>query len=277
MSKKIVVSLFLLFFASNVALAADYWIGGTTDWTAGSNWGAGSQPTSTTFVDIRHDAWVANFPVIASGQTATSGEIRMNPGYGAARTVSITVDGGTLNAHKQIYVSNVGGDGDLIINSGEVNVGITANPWVAVGCEGSNGRVFMNGCTFNSGLLGLSQWFGTAGTGQAFISGGVINTTGIIVGSDLANYFEFSKNLADGGGKIVDVMDMDDVDFDSWKTTVADWITDGQITSTVGTIQVDYSSVGETRTTEIYSIPEPMSIALLGSGGLLLRRRKRRK
>jgi hypothetical protein len=274
MSKKIVVSLFLLVFAANVA-AYDYWVGTSTDWTDPANWGT-AVPDSTDWLDFRSDAWVAYYPVITAGQTATSAEIRMNPGYGA-QIPSITVDGGTLNAHKQIYLSNVGGDGDLIINSGEVNVGITANPWVAVGCEGSNGRVFMNGGTFNSGLLGLSQWFGTAGTGQAFISGGVINTTGIIVGSDLANYFEFSKNLADGGGKIVDVMDMNDVDFDSWKTTVADWITDGQITSTVGTIQVDYSSVGETRTTEIYSIPEPMSIALLGSGGLLLRRRKRRK
>jgi len=279
MCKKLLMLLMLfvaLTFVSSASAANMYWIGYDTDWLTASNWGGtGACPTYNDWVDIRSDSWVANYPVITTGQTALAGTIRMNPGYGP-QVASITVSGGTLNIYKELYIGDSGGPADFIINSGTVNIGVSGtNVYTAVGSNGGTGRLYINGGTFNAGTLGLPKWWGPASTGNAYIDGGHLNTNGIMMGG-AGNAIEFTKNLADSGGLLTDVQDMNDTDFAAWQTTVAGWVSSGQIFSSAGEIQVDYSSVGETRTTAIYSvIPEPMTVALLGIGGLLLRRRRK--
>ena len=159
-----------------------YWIGYTSNWTEANNWGGytpAQVPGAGDWVDIRHDAWVANFPVITTGQTAVSGEIRMNPGYGAARTVSITVNGGTLNANRQLYIGDLGGDADFILNSGTVNVGLTMNPWTFIGGGSGIGRLYINGGTFNAGFLFSPNPAGSGAIGIVHLDGGTMYITGL--------------------------------------------------------------------------------------------------
>lgn len=279
MYKKLIMLLFVLAFVGSASAANMYWTGGQSQlWSNADNWGGtGTVPTSADWVDIRQDAWVSQFPVVTSGVTATTGVIRINPGYGVSRVARIIVSGGTLNAHGQMYIGNSGvGGGLFVLNSGAVTIGITENAWTMVGAEGTQGTLRIEGGTFNSGTLGIPQWWGTAGTGHVYIAGGVLNTTGVIIGGS-PNAIQFTSNSSGAGdARLVDVQDLNDTDFDGWQATINALVAANQIFSDVGDITVSYSSLMETRTTEIYStIPEPMSIALLGFGGLLLRRRRR--
>ena len=292
MCKKLLMLLMLfvsLTFVSSASAANMYWIGYDTNWLDATNWGGtGACPTYNDWVDIRRDSWVANFPVITTGQTALAGTIRINPGYGGARTAKITVDGGDLNVAQSIYVGwDTTNGADLILNSGSITTGIGGtNNFTMVGSNGGYGELHVNGGTLNTGVLGVPKWWETPGAGNVYIDGGLISTVGWL-DPDVEDWYhglvlgatgtvEFTKNLADDGGKIRYVADLSEADWDAWQTQLNGWVSSGQIFSSAGEIQVDYSSAGDTRTTEIYSvIPEPMTVALLGIGGLLLRRRRK--
>jgi hypothetical protein len=283
MCKKLIVLFLMLAFVGS-ASAVNYW-GGAVDsnWFNSSNWLSSAIPTSADWTDFRSDNWQAGVgaqPVITAGQTAVTAQIRMNPGYGAAILPTITVSGGTLNAYKELYIGDAGGNAQFILNSGLVNIGYGgSNGWTFVGGNVGNGKLYINGGTFNAGILGVPKWYGgTTGTGHVYIDGGLLNTAGILIDDSVsANVIEFTKNLADGGGKIVDIQDINDALWTDWQAQVADWVSNGQISTSASAIQADFSSNGTIRTTEIYSVvPEPMSVALLGVGGLLLRRKRRK-
>ena len=172
------------------------------------------------------------------------------------------------------------GGADVIMNDGVANVATLT----AVGKD-TPGRLFMNGGTYNAGTLGLPNWFeGTgSGTGNAFVDGGNLNTNGILIdflGNSPTSGIDFTKDLAVGGGLLTDTQDLaDPADWTNWQGQVASWISGGQIsTSTGGTVQASFSSVGNIRTSEIFSvaIPEPMTMtmALFAVGSLMLRRRR---
>ena len=277
--RKLITILLSLVFASTAMAGGDWYGGVDNDWLNAANWGTGI-PSSAEWAEIRGASWVTTHPIITTGQTAVCGVLRANPGWGGAGGyASVTVSGGTLDVSGEIYlgydtVNN--NPADLIVNSGTVNTGVGgSNGWLMVGVAASDGQLLLNGGTVNAGILGMPRWWSTGtGTGKVVIDGGLLNTSLIIMGG-AGNSIEFTKNLADGGGMIVDTQDLNDVDFAAWQTTVAGLVSGNQIFTSASAIQVDYSSVGETRTTEIYSIiPEPMTIALLGFGGLLLRRRR---
>ena len=269
--RKLIIILLLLAFANTASALNIYWLGAnSSDWHDPGNWGGTTVgPTSADWVDVRSDTWYGNWPTLSSG-TGAAGTIRMNPGYGP-ELVLLTVNGGALTVQSAIYVGNSGGDAQLTLSSGSIT-----SPLTMVGAYTGNGTLNVSGGTLNAGALGLPMWWGpTTGTGQLTIDGGLINTSYIGMGG-AGNSIEFTKNLADGGGKIVDTQDMNDIDWANWQTTINGLVSGNQIFTSASAIQVDYSSNGETRTTEIYSvIPEPMTIALLGLGGLLLRRKRR--
>ncbi len=147
--------------------------------------------------------------------------------------------------------------------------------FTSIGNNGSNGRFYMNGGIFNAGFFGTPNWYDALGsTGEVYIDGGNLNTLGFLVGA--GGSIEFTKNLADGGGLITDTQDLDDLTWADWQAGVLDYISLGAIFTSASVIQADFSSVGTVRTTEIYSVvPEPMTMALLGVGSLLLRRRRK--
>lgn len=256
------------------------WRGGTdSDWLNAANWvtGASGVPTSGDWADIRSAAWVPNQPIITAGQTAVCGNLRVNS-YGAGPLSTVTVDGGTLDVYMEAYIGNAG-TGELILNSGEVSVGVGGtNAWTLVGVDASFGRIRLNDGVFNAGILGIPRWWGSPSAGgEVLIDGGVLNFDGIIFTDGVAGQIQFTKNLADGGGMMVGVADMNDIDFTAWQDTVQNWLDTDRIISSASYVQVDYESVGDLRTTTVYSVPEPATIALLGLGASRLVRRRRRK
>lgn len=256
------------------------WRGGTdSDWLNAANWVTGTSgvPTSGDWADIRSAAWVPNQPIITAGQTAVCGNLRVNS-YGAGPLSTVTVDGGTLDVYLEAYIGNAG-TGELILNSGEVSVGVGGtNAWTLVGVDASFGRIRLNDGVFNAGILGIPRWWGSPSAGgEVLIDGGVLNFDGIIFTDGVAGQIEFTKNLADGGGMMVGVADMNDIDFGNWQDTVQTWLDTDRIVSSASYVQVDYESAGDIRTTTIYSVPEPATIALLGLGASQLVRRRRRK
>jgi hypothetical protein len=270
MCKKLLMLVLVLALASS---ASAYWLGAaSSDWSNGANWGSGIVPVSGEWVDVRSDTWYGNFPEVSTGVTALAGTIRMNPGYGP-ETPTITMSGGTLTTSGEIYIGNSGGPADFIMNSGTVNV--AAGSFTAVGNLGGKGRLYVNGGIMNAGFLGTPNWYdGGIGTGEIYIDGGDLNTIGFLVG--VGGNIDFTKDLADGGGLLTDIQDLDNLDWADFQAGVLGYVGSGLISSSAGGgIQVDFSAVGTIRTTEIYSVPEPMTMVLLGVGSLLLRRRSK--
>jgi hypothetical protein len=294
MCKKIVLfSMVLVVVIASNASALTYWTGGTsTDWTDPLNWcfGGGPVPTSTEWTDVLSLAdwnWTGNMPVITTGQTAVTQELRLNAGWGNGNlTPTVTVDGGSLLLNGQMYIGENGGGATFTLNSGLVSVGLVSNSWTVVGDSMGTaaapndglGRLYINGGIFEAGTLGIPTWMGhdtpsASKGGHVYIAGGELTTNGIIFTDGVVGDIEFSKLLADGGGFITDTQTLIDADFADWQTTLSGWVGSRLIT-TDGMFQIDYSSVGEERTATIYTVvPEPMTIILLGFGGLLLRRR----
>ena len=272
MCKKLLILFLVLAIAGSASAASMYWLGAnSSDWTDAGNWGGtGFPPTSADWVDVRSDAWYGNYPEVSTGQSVVAGTIRMNPGYGP-ETPTITVNGGTLTTAAEIYIGSSGGPAEFIMNDGTVNVG----SYTPVGNAGGTGRLYVNGGTFNAGFLGTPNWYdGGVGTGEVYIDGGNLNTLGFLVG--VGGSMEFTKDLIDGGGLLTDTQDIDEIDWVIFQTDVLGYVGSGLISSSAGGgIQVDFSSVGTVRTTEIYSVPEPMTMALLGVGSLMLRRRRK--
>ena len=219
MNKKIMflASVVLMVVLSGSASAANvYWIGVTSDWNSQSNWGGtDALPTTDDWVDIRHDSWIANFPVITTGQTAFAGDIRMNAGYGdPLRTVELTISGGELTVDSTIYIGNAGGDADVILNSGTITSNITV-----VGSDIGNGELHINGGTFNVGTLGAPQWWSTStGTGQIHLDGGIIYADELVLGTG-------------GIEGWIDITDGTLVMSGDARTTINDYISSGHITA----------------------------------------------
>ncbi len=236
----------------------------SNDWSNGQNWNGGIAPDSADHADIRSDGFVTFFPDIPTGATVEAKSIRMNPGNGT-QTTPITIAGGTLNVQESLDIGDLGtGGADVIMNSGVVNVGLSGtNAWTAVGGKGGTGQLFVNGGTFNAGILGVPKWFdGIATMGNVFIDGGNLNTSQILIefaaeDQGLGSGIQFTKDLAVGGGKITDTQDIvDPVEWLNWQGQVDQWIDAGIIsTSTGGTVLMVGSSVGTIRTLEIFSVP----------------------
>lgn len=281
MCKKMLLAIGVLALVSSTAHAAVMTWTGTisNDWTDGQNWnGAAAPPVAGDFLDIRSDGFVASMPVLAAGQQGFGDTIRMNPGFGT-QTPSITINGGTLAVSSSIRIGDAGSGGaTFVMNSGVTNVG----QLTAVGKD-TPGQLLMNGGTLNAGILGLPNWFEGSGTGagNAFIDGGNLNTTGIIIdsqGNSPTSGIAFTKDLAGGGGLLTDTQVLGATDWTNWQAQVQSWIGGGRITTaTGGTVQANFSSVGTTRTTEIFSAPGPTKPSVgvirwdgwVGPGGLV--------
>jgi hypothetical protein len=136
----------------------------------------------------------------------------------------------------------------LTVNGGTLNV--TAGPWLAFGNAGT-GILNMEAGTLTTSNLRI-DW-DAGGSGQAYVSGGTIDLSGVL-------RIGLNGIMNVTGGQII-TRGVDDT------TMLKGYVTSGHIT---GITQSDIYFDG----TDTYIVPEPMTVALLGLGGLLLRRRK---
>jgi hypothetical protein len=258
-SKKVSVlaTLAVIALIANVSSGAwVYWTNGSANqqWTDTGNWTA--YPTSSD--DVVVGGWAANGPIISTGQTGYANWMHICESVSTGS--KLTIDGGTLNVADHLFIGqwDVTQKGTLQINSGTVNTTLLMCGGDTDGSKG-DGTLLMNGGTINiSWLLAVAGGYsGTngAGIGHIQLDAGTVNVTG---GGGLVMSSSGSIDITGGALKL--------------NGTITDITTYGDVTAYGGAGSFVYSYDGG-RTT-ITAIPEPATLAIIGLGSLLLRRKK---
>jgi hypothetical protein len=231
-------------------MAADWagyggdWLGYTTDWGNTGNWSGGENEFLTAKWSIDPgDAAGGNMPTISAGNDTVGGWARIRNGS------VITQTGGS---HQ--WLNGTGGNNTsmYIYNGGQWNI--------------SGGSLQIDGVL----NLGYNQYVSSPssnGTEAVNISGtGVVSVLYNL--GDSSNPYDININpsvvgitIADDGKLVVE---------SSLEMVVNDLIVDGLITGIGGTLGGE--TVGDTYVVSI--VPEPATMALLGLGALVLRRKK---
>ena len=256
MVKKISVLLVMLLLVDSAFGAWVYWTndGGDQDWTNTLNWTA--YPTSGDDVVVGKDT--STGPILGAGDTGLANWLHV---CDTTPTGSkLTIDGGTLNVADHAFIGQWGTDqiGTIEINSGTMNTTLLMCGGDTSGAQG-DGTLLMNGGTVNiSWLLAVAGGYnGTdgAGIGHIQLDGGLIDVTG-------------------GGGLIMS--SSGSIDFTGGTLILNGEITDmsgyGNVTAYAGAGSFVYDYNGS-RTT-ITAIPEPATLALIGLGAVLFRRKR---
>jgi hypothetical protein len=242
------------------SIVSAQWLWWTNDalnrsWTDTGNWTA--YPTSGDDVVIGKDSLTG--PIIQDGMNAYGNWVHLTdttPG-GAV----LTMTGGALNVADHFLIGEnwgAGQKGTLDISNGVVN---TVLLMVGGGTDGSNGdgTVDISGGVINIGwMLAIAGGYnGTNGGGSGTINltGGVINATG---GGGLVMSSNGSLNIA--GGSLVLL------------GNIGNMAGYGNVTAYNGTGTFVYNYNSASNLTTITAVPEPATLALLGLGGLLLRK-----
>lgn len=232
-------------------------------WSTPGNWTDNAVPGSTTSTRLYPTIDPsADWPIIQDGIDAVSGGLdisynRRPEDQTACTYPRLTMTGGTLTLGSST-------------SSESLNIALT---------DGLEGALNMSGGVIsNAGIMHLGQM----GPGTLNMTGGEITTHGLKVGQRSDRTGQAYMNLY--GGTItcnwLDFRVRSLVDI-----TLGTWVIDGDVTSVMASAITDgrliaYGGAGDvlvdfdgTKTT-VTGIPEPMTIALLGLGGLLIRRRK---
>ena len=244
------------------SIASAGWLWWTNDasnrsWTDSGNWTA--YPTSGDDVVIGKDS--ATGPIIQTGMTGYGNWVHLTDSTPGGSVLTIT--GGTLNVADHFLIGeNWGADqkGTLIMSDGIVN---TTLLMVGGSTDGSNGdgTVDISGGVINIGwMLAIAGGYsGTNGNGKGKVdvTGGVIKATG---GGGLVMAANGALDIA--GGALVLAGNINNM---------AGY---GNVTAYGGAGTFVYSYNSGSNLTTITAIPEPATIALLGLGGLLFRKRR---
>lgn len=228
-----------------------HWDGsGTNDlWSNGGNWHNGQYPFPSGLDDVM---------LYPNGGTGGLCQMDMvasivSIGFPSVGTTELEIiSGGDLTWTTQswpTFGTVAGRTHILTLNGGSLNV--TAGPWLAFGNAGT-GILNMESGTLTTSNLRI-DWDIATGSGQAYVSGGTIDLSGVL-------RIGFNGIMDVTGGQII-TRGKDDT------TTLKGYVTSGHIT---GITQDDIYYDG----TDTYIVPEPTTVALLGLGGLLFRRRK---
>lgn len=307
MSKKL-ICLFVVLGLATSALAdgGDFTdLMGDQDWNNNMNWSTMAVPASTDTANITIGLGSTKTANIGVGVAAGTRGGNVGNRTGAGTTLDPYVNGnGTLNIQGSLDVGlfvtigreagdvgvvNVdGGTFSLVRNivvgrhgTGTLNVtnGATVDNSIAVGAYNGTlavpardgvGRMYVSGgSSVTTYQLQVPGWWvsggGYMGDGEVHISGNSTITTESLIWGDLLEL------QVPTDGDFIKIYDTSKLILIGNKQALAlDAIGDGLIIGDGGaTVYVDYVG-GNT----IVDIPEPMTIALLGLGGLFLRRRK---
>jgi hypothetical protein len=259
-SKKnsVLFAIMVLMFMANMSSASWlWWTNGTGNrqWADSGNWTA--YPTSGDDVVIGTDT--ANGVILGSGQTGYANWMHVCDTTSTGSKVSI--NGGTLNVADHLFLGQWGvtQKGTMEINSGTVNTTLLMCGGDTDGSQG-DGTLIMNGGQINiNWLLAVAGGYsGTngAGVGHIQLDDGIINVTG---GGGLVMSNNGSIDIT-GGALILN-------------GEIANITTYGNVTAFGGAGSFVYNY--DSGRTTITAIPEPATLALIGLGSLLLRRKMR--
>jgi len=247
----VVVTLFLLM--TGAVYGDMIWVGyGNLSWGGSlDNWYDASTGALATYFPTTSINVPMPMPActIEAGTDAESQILWIAPWVG--NPGDLTMDGGTLTVADYMFVGSQD-TGHFTVNDGAINVAnqilIGANPGVL-------GYMTMNGGTIDISVQGL--YMGGNGVGELEITGGTIITPeiGFGVWGDGSGTINFN-----GGGQItiLGTSQLDDVLY---------WMGDGEINNA----QLNVVSGNLVLT----QVPEPVTLALLGIGSMVLLRRRK--
>jgi hypothetical protein len=242
------------------ASAVDYWNSlSMSSWGTGSNWFDGTAPTSGDDVQV---GFTTNFgPVIGPGVNAVCATAYIGAyGYYGLLDgrVDMTTDG-TLTAGALVLGSYGTTYGEFNMSGGAAT--IAGNMWLALNA-GNTGTANISGGTLSmAGTLVMA--FSTVTNGMLLnISG----TGTVSAGTHWVDHTGKAVITISDSGKLILAGE------NPW--FVSDNLGYGSLKAGPGqTIASSYDLVNDKLT--IYAVPEPMTLALLGLGGLFVARRKK--
>ena len=292
-----------IYLGQNVGAVTNMTIGGTAHVTTtadGFDTAAGSGTITT--LNMTGGTYSGGWSLSLGRQAGGTGILNMTSGsfqtaqevvVGWAGEGTVTMDGGTIQTGGPIMVARDAGSKGTI----HMNAGLWTGPWEIQ--VNNDGTLNMAGGTIDaqhgmwsgkgasgSGLINMTggsidcEWVmapqhSQAGTGLINLHGGVITGTHLEFGND-----------ADSSGAM-DITEGVLIISANETATVESLATDGYLTGhdginrgwyhtgSYGLLRWDWDNVNSGKMT-VWTIPEPTTIALLGLGGLVLLRKKRR-
>jgi hypothetical protein len=252
----------------------------TTDWMDGSAWGDeftgpplvhGSVPTALDSVKINLE-WGNPGPVV--DEAVAAGEIKISEKSLDPLLQSLTVAaGGSVVTGTPGYdpiLNPTGYSGQVILGYYTGNVGalimdggtmdITSNFWAGYAGKGI--------LQMNSGTLNVHQYFGpgwNGGTAEIHLDGGVLHTAMWWGGIDSIHlaWNNYTFDITGGTWQLEGF----------WLDQMQQLIDDGKLTGYGSSDNIVVTWDEDNEQTVVTAIPEPISIALLGLGALLIRKR----
>jgi hypothetical protein len=263
--KKLLILIVVLAFATSASASIWNHGGGDDLWTTAGHWSApAGVPTSTDSINFYrvNDGWdqLVEIPAGSVGIVGTGGMWLK----AASEQYHVTVKG-TMDVYGgRINLGYAGGTGSLIADGGLINQ-VGANDSIYVGYTSHSTYGYGNATleVKNGGYVDFYEIYlpktTDGSTGHVELGEGTIDLGRIFWNSN------GSMNITEGT-LLLDGNKVSDID---------DYVTDGWLTAYGGSGTVIRTYDSGTNHTIVTGIPEPITIALLGLGGLALVRRKR--
>ena len=233
---------------------------GNGDWMVEANWQGGVMPGTS---DQARMNWGDNTVTLAA---AAPDILNLQTGVDESGTLVINA-GGSLTSLDWSMIGTAGAcTGTLTVNGGGV-MNINGHLWVAAGA-GTTGIVNINGGTVNvGGIIGLGTInadTASGGTGIVNVNDGGLLALSNIHSTDYKSIFGSSYIDIAGTGKITLP--------DDFTSVIDAYVAAGKITG--NGIAGNVESVFAGGMTTVTAIPEPVSVVLVGLGGLFIRKRR---
>jgi hypothetical protein len=114
------------------------WLGGSTDWSTGSNWSSGNVPTSSQPVFV--PAWVVNHPILQSA--ASVGDMTMEANGSVDLNGNTLTLGGNLSGNQANIVDNLTTGGLVLAKGSSGTIDAVVSAPVTIGNAACNGTAY---------------------------------------------------------------------------------------------------------------------------------------